>query len=164
MTVSLYQAILAHLDAQGVDYRLMHHAPTRTSQDSAQARGEPVAIGGKSLVLKAADRFVLVVLSAGLRASSKALRRALGVRRLRFADPEELLRLTGCVPGCVPPIGRPILDLPLLVDASILRNDRIAFNAGSLTDSVIMARADWQRCVEVETVLDVAQTGPGLLA
>jgi len=46
--------------------------------------------------------------------------------------------LTGLVPGSVPPFGRPILDLDLYVDASIRANDHVAFNAGSLTDSVIM--------------------------
>lgn len=149
-------AILAHLDAHAAPYRLLHHEPTRTSEDSARVRGEPMAIGGKSLVLKAGDRFVLLVLSAALRAQSRSLRKALGVKRLRFADPDELHELTGCVPGCVPPFGRPITALPLLVDASILGNARIAFNAGSLTDSVIMARADWQRCVDIDTVVDVA--------
>ena len=155
MSGPVQAAILAHLDAHGVPYRLLHHEATRTSEDSARVRGEPMDIGGKSLVLKAGDRFILVVLSAALRAESRSLRKALGVKRLRFADPHELHALTGCVPGCVPPFGRPIVALPLLVDASILRNDRIAFNAGSLTDSVIMARADWQRCVDIDTVVDV---------
>jgi len=157
--MSVYAAILGHLDAHDAAYRLLHHEPTRTSEDSARVRGESMRIGGKSLVLKAADRFVLLVLSAALRARSKGLRTALGVRRLRFASPEELLALTGCVPGCVPPFGRPILDLPLLVDTSVLHNERIAFNAGSLTDSVIMAREDWQRCVQIEAVVDVAEAG-----
>jgi prolyl-tRNA editing enzyme YbaK/EbsC (Cys-tRNA(Pro) deacylase) len=43
----------------------------------------------------------------------------------------------------VPPFGEPVLDLPLFVDPSILQNDRVAFNAGSLTDSIVMARADY---------------------
>lgn len=155
----VHDAILGHLDAHKAAYRTLKHEVTRTSEDSARVRGEPMAIGGKSLVLKAADRFVVLVISAARRANSKSLRTALGVRRLRFATPEELLALTGCVPGCVPPFGRPIVPLPLLVDTSILRNERIAFNPGSLTDSVIMARADWQRCVEIESVVDVADGG-----
>lgn len=154
--MQVHDAILALLDAHGAPYRSLQHEATRTSEDSARVRGEPMQIGGKSLVLKAADRFVLLVISAARRANSKGLRTALGVRRLRFATPQELLELTGCVPGCVPPFGRPIVPLPLFVDASILSNDRIAFNPGSLTDSVIMARADWQRCVEVDSVVDVA--------
>lgn len=157
MPTAVHDAILAHLQAGGAPYRLLHHEPTRTSEDSARVRGESTTIGGKSLLLKAGDRFVLLVISAAVRARSKGLRTAFGVRRLRFATPEELLERTGCVPGCVPPFGRPILDLPLFVDASILRNERIAFNAGSLTDSVIMQRPDWQRLVEIEAVVDVAE-------
>ena len=53
------------------------------------------------------------------------------------------MELTGLVPGCIPPFGRPILPLDLYVDTSILANDRIAFNAGSLTDSIVMDRASY---------------------
>jgi len=59
-----------------------------------------------------------------------------------------LKSLTGLVPGAVPPFGRPILERPILeldlyVDRSILENERIAFNAGSLTDSIIMNTKDY---------------------
>ncbi len=155
-STSVYDAIVARLDTAGVAYRLLHHEPTRTSEDSARVRGEPMRIGGKSLVLKVGTEFRLVVLSAALKAGSKALRAAFGVRRLRFATPEELHELTGVVPGCVPPFGRPILELPLYVDVSIFENERIAFNAGSLTDSIIMAQADWRALVSIEAVVDVA--------
>jgi prolyl-tRNA editing enzyme YbaK/EbsC (Cys-tRNA(Pro) deacylase) len=57
---------------------------------------------------------------------------------MRFATPEELLELTGLVPGSVPPFGPPILPFELFVDAAIRDNPRIAFNAGSLTDSIIL--------------------------
>lgn len=156
LAMTVYDAIVAHLERNDAPFRHLQHEPTRTSEDSARVRGESMVIGGKSLVLKAADRFLVLVLSAALRADSKGLRKALGVRRLRFATRDELHARTRCVPGCVPPFGRPIVDLPLLVDTSILANDRIAFNAGTLTDSIIMARSDWQRCVDVETIVDVA--------
>jgi prolyl-tRNA editing enzyme YbaK/EbsC (Cys-tRNA(Pro) deacylase) len=80
---------------------------------------------------------------------------------LRFATPEELRALTGLVPGCVPPFGRPILDLPLYVDESVLANDRIAFNAGLLTESFIMATADWRRAVTIEKIVDAAASDAG---
>jgi prolyl-tRNA editing enzyme YbaK/EbsC (Cys-tRNA(Pro) deacylase) len=43
------------------------------------------------------------------------------------------------------------------VDASVLANQRIAFNAGSLTDSVIMPVEDYRRIASIEQVIDVAQ-------
>ena len=152
---SVHQAILQHLDDAGVVYRHLEHAATTTSQASADLRGEPLEIGGKSLLLKAGGEFRLLVLSAALRAGSKELRRALGVRRIRFATAEELQELTGLVPGCVPPFGRPILPLPLLVDRSTLTQERIAFNPGSLTHSIVLATRDWRSVVDIERVVDV---------
>lgn len=151
------KAILAMLDEHGVEYRHLTHEPTRTSADAAKVRGLSMRIGGKALLMKAGagDRFIIVVMSAALKLNSNAFRRELGVDRLRFATVEELKALTGLVPGCVPPFGEPILPFPLYVDQSILANDQIAFNAGSLTDSVILAVADWRKLAQIEKVVRV---------
>ena len=51
----------------------------------------------------------------------------------------------GLVPGSVPPFGTPILPFELLADATIgQREDKVAFNAGSLTNSIIMSATDWK--------------------
>ena len=136
------------LKAQDVAYREAHHGPTRTSREAADARGEPIRIGGKAIVAKVDQGFRLFVLSAALELDSRAICRHLKAQRFRFALREELLELTGLVPGCVPPFGRPIMDLDLYLDCSILENDRIAFNAGSLTDSMIMDREDYIRIAQ----------------
>jgi len=74
---------------------------------------------------------------------SGALRKHFGAKKLRFADRNELKDLTGLVPGSVPPFGKPLIDLELVIDESILQNQEIAFNAGSLTDSIIMPVQDY---------------------
>jgi hypothetical protein len=71
--------------------------------------------------------------------------RRVGARKLRFATAEELRERTGLVSGDVPPFGEPILPFALYADESVLENERIAFNAGSLTDSIIMQVSDWAR-------------------
>lgn len=157
MPPNVLDRIIRMLDEKGVAYRHLHHEPTPTSEDAARVRGEPIAIGGKALLLKADDAFHLVVLSAALRLDSSALRTELGLRKSRFATPEELFELTGLVPGSVPPFGRPILPYPLYVDRSILRNERIAFNAGSLTDSLIMSIRDYRQVATLEREVDIAQ-------
>jgi len=131
------------LEEHGADFREVHHSPTRTSEQAAAARGEPIEIGGKAIVAKVDKTFRLFVISAARKLQSRAICKHLGAQRFRFATPEELHELTGLVPGCVPPFGRPILDLDLYVDSSILENDRIAFNAGSLEDSIIVDRQVW---------------------
>ncbi len=56
----------------------------------------------------------------------------------------------------MPPLGRPILDMDLYVDVSVRANDRVAFNAGSLTDSIIMAADDYFGLIDA-TVFDFAR-------
>jgi prolyl-tRNA editing enzyme YbaK/EbsC (Cys-tRNA(Pro) deacylase) len=135
-----------------IQFREVHHAPTRTSEESAAARGEPLHIGGKAILLKTDDAFRLFVMPADRKLDSAAVRQHLGVKKTRFATPEELLALTGLVPGSVPPFGRPILDFDLYVDGAITRNDRIAFNAGSLTDSIVMAVNDYLKVAQPQVI------------
>ena len=142
---SIYQTIIVFLESQGIPYRAVHHEPARTSEESARARGEDVRVGGKALVVKTGDDFRLFVLSAALKLDGDAVKRRFAVKKLRFATPEELMRSTGLVPGSVPPFGHPILPFDLCVDESILANDRIAFNAGSLTDSLVLATSDYMK-------------------
>ena len=148
------------LDEHGVTYRHLRHEPTPTSQDSARVRGEPLEVGGKALVLKVDGRYVVLVISAACRLDSKRLKKLLKARSMRFVTPEELLELTGLVPGSVPPFGRPLLELDLLADASVLARDRIAFNAGSLTESIIMATSDWRSISRPLEVIEVSMEPP----
>ena len=150
----VFQKITALLEQHAIPYRHVHHQPTHTSEESARARGESTRIGGKALVMKIEDRFRLFVLSAARKMDSHAMKKHLGVKRTRFATPEELEELTGCVPGCVPPFGPPILDLELYLDRSILENDKIAFNAGSLTDSIIMQVEDYLRLADPKEIFE----------
>src|SRR5262245_5938582 len=126
------------LDREGIAYRHVTHEATRTSEESAAARGEPLEIGGKALLMKVGEVFRLLVLSAALKLDSDTVKRRFGEKKMRFATPQELATSTGLVPGGVPPFGQPILPFPLYVDESITANDRIAFNAGSLTESIVM--------------------------
>lgn len=128
------------------------HVATFTSEESAAARGEPLEIGGKALLLKAESGFVLCVLPASTKLDSGAIKRELGVKKLRFASPDELLQHTGLVPGSVPPFGHPILPFPLYVEERVFDQDRIAFNAGSLTTSVVMSTKDYHRIANAKKI------------
>ena len=145
MNNEIYQNIKKLLEEHSVMFQEMHHGPTRTSADAANARGEDIGIGGKALVLKVGETFKLFVLSAALKMSSLKIKDYFHVKRTRFATPEELLKITGLVPGSIPPFGKPVTVLELYVDPSIMKNERIAFNAGSLTDSIVMKVKDYNK-------------------
>lgn len=138
--------IRALLSGHGVAFREIEHHPTYTSEESARARGEPLEVGAKAIVMKTGDGFGVFVLPAHRKVDSAVLRRHLGLNAMRFATPEELLTVTGLVPGSVPPFGEPIFPMQLHADPSVGgAHGRVAFNAGSLTRSFVLATADWRR-------------------
>ena len=128
----------------GAPFEMVEHAPVRTSEEAARVRGTPLEAGATALVVRAEERFVHCVLPAHLKADNGLLRGLLGTRKLRFATPEELLTLTGCVPGAVPPFGN-LFGLPVLLDEALCANERVAFNAGSNTVSITMRCEDLVR-------------------
>jgi prolyl-tRNA editing enzyme YbaK/EbsC (Cys-tRNA(Pro) deacylase) len=108
-------------------------------------RGEELGVGAKALLLRTDDVFRLFVLPADRKLDSRAVRQELKVKQVRFATPEELHELTGLVPGSVPPFGEPVLPFELFADVAVgTRYDRVAFNAGALTLSIIMSASDWE--------------------
>jgi prolyl-tRNA editing enzyme YbaK/EbsC (Cys-tRNA(Pro) deacylase) len=154
--MTTFEKITHYLSEKSVSFRTVHHEPTTTSEASAKARGEDLSVGGKAIVMKVDDEFKLFVLSAAFKIDSRKIRSHFNAQKTRFASAEELQNLTGLVPGSVPPFGDPILNLELYVDASVARNEIIAFNAGSLTDSIIMGTQDYLRIAR-PTLLDFSQ-------
>ncbi len=134
----VYDRIVSLFDERGIAYRAVHHEPTYTSEASALARGESIAVGGKAILMKVDSDFRIFVLSAALKLDSKKVKEHFGAKKIRFATSQELMEKTGLVPGSLPPFGPPVFDIPLFVDPSVLANAVVAFNAGSLTESLII--------------------------
>lgn len=142
---TVFESLLRFIIKSKITFKHVHHQPTYTSQESAQARGESLDIGAKAMIIKLDDEFSLFVVSASQKLDSKKIKALTGCRSIRFATPEELFDLTGLVPGSVPPFGTPMLPFNLYVDESIRRLSKVAFNAGSLTDSLIIKTDDYLR-------------------
>lgn len=146
--------ICALLDSNSVEYKLISHPETLTSEDSFKARaqaGGGYVTGAKAILMKSAPKqggseFNVFVLPGNRKISSKALKKQLQVKSLRFANREEMSEKTGgLVPGSMPPFASPIFtDLSnLFVDALLLETEVIGFNAASLTQSIIVPCKDY---------------------
>ncbi|ELA41552.1 uncharacterized protein VICG_01416 [Vittaforma corneae ATCC 50505] len=131
-------------------YKIDYHEPAGASKDVAKLRNERLEDGGKAMILKINDEFKLFVLSAAKIISFKKIKARFSSKKVRFANNEELKALTGLVPGCIPPFGRPILPLDIFLDNSILENNTICFNAGSLTASIEMSVEDYLKLINGE--------------
>jgi prolyl-tRNA editing enzyme YbaK/EbsC (Cys-tRNA(Pro) deacylase) len=143
-----------------VPHERIEHGVSRTAEEAAAARGTVLHEGGKAIVMKLHGRgFVLIALRGSDALSGRLLRQAFGVQRYRFATREELLALTGLEPGCVPPLGRPVLELPLFVDAALAGSERVVFTLGAHTCSARLATGDWLQVARPEAVLSLTESG-----
>jgi prolyl-tRNA editing enzyme YbaK/EbsC (Cys-tRNA(Pro) deacylase) len=68
------------------------------------------------------------------------VRDRLSVRKLSFAGADDTVALTGMMIGGVTPFGLPT-DLPLLVDAAVMRRNRIVLGGGNRSTKILMAPA-----------------------
>ena len=142
--------LLALLARHGAAFTLLRHPPTRTCEESAAARGAPVASGAKAMLLKASrplphgSPYLLAVLSAARRADLRALRCALGGQKsVSLAPVEDVWRLAGCVPGAVPPFGSLFPGVRTYCDPSLVaQGDLMNFNAALRGESVVGLRVE----------------------
>ena len=142
-----FEKLKSFLDENKISYEYKEHEEVRTSEEAAKARGEDIKIGAKAMILKADDKFIMLVLSAAKKIDSKKVKEILGAKSLRFATPEEVTQLTGCIPGGVPPFAN-IFGLELLVDRTIQINKFMAFNAGERTKSLKLKTTDYLRLLK----------------
>jgi Ala-tRNA(Pro) deacylase len=147
----LHERLLKH----GVTVTVLRHEPVYTSEQAAAVRGTSLASGAKALVVKAGERFVLLVLPADRKLDNRQAREQLGVKALRFATRDEVEQLTGLQPGAIPPLGS-LFGLPTYCDATLALNPSINFNAGAHHISIQMQYRDY---LGVESPAVVSLTG-----
>lgn len=152
--MSVFERICAKLDAAHVVYDRSHHAPVVTSEDAARVRGVDMRTGAKALVMQTdkTKRHILFVLPADLRLDKKKVKALIGESVSFAADPEVV---TECVRGSVPPFGS-VLGLVTYCDQRLAENEKINFNAGSLTDSICMSYPDYL-ATEAPHIVDIAE-------
>ncbi len=137
-----HEALLQKLQQAGLSYQYLSHEKVTTSEDSAKVRGTTLEQGAKALVLQADKEFILHVLPAHLRADLDKLKAFLKVKKLAMASKESVEAKTGLQVGSIPPFGS-ILGMKTYLDARLAEQTQIAFNAGRLDRSIIMAYADY---------------------
>jgi Ala-tRNA(Pro) deacylase len=159
-TTTVYQRLLADLDAAGARYRLIDHAPEGRTELVSALRGHDVAHAAKCLVVmvkigKKQTRYVLAVVPGDARLDLAAVRDLLGGSYVAFAATEKAEELAGSVSGTVLPISyHPRLEL--VADPTLLTAPELFFNAARLDRSMALSTDDYLRIARprVERIVD----------
>lgn len=139
-------------------FETFEHEPVRTSEEAAKIRPEyTLHQGAKTIILRIKKTekerfFAMVVIPGDCRFDKKKVMKVFAARDIRFATEVEVKEITkGVEPGGVPPFGN-LFGLKVVVDHSVLENEKIVFNAGDKRFTVAMRSMDFERIVKPEVV------------
>lgn len=142
------QKLREFLDSNKVKYVTITHSPAFTAQDIAAAAHISGKEMAKTVMVKIDGEMTLVVLPASMRVDFTRLLDATGAQEVELAhEPEFAGLFPGCDLGAMPPFGN-LYGLHTLVAEELTEDEEIAFNAGSATELVKMAYADFERLVK----------------
>lgn len=142
----------AFLDSHSVKYVTLTHSQAFTAMEIAESAHVPGREMAKTVVVKMDGKLAMAVLPAPRKLDVARLRQATEAVSLELAHEYEFRGdFPGCEIGAMPPFGN-LYGMEVFVDAKLAEDDKIAFNAGSHTELVQMAYADFQRLVKPTVV------------
>ncbi len=134
--------IVRLLRHQSMEFEHLVHETTPTSEDSARVRGTLLEEGVKSLILKGKNtkKNYQFNLPSHLKLDMKAVSELAG-EKCEFEDPAVILERFGLHVGGVPPFGS-LLNLETFFEEKIKTLNKVAFNCGLPTESIVMKGGD----------------------
>src|SRR5437667_2597273 len=138
----------AFLDKEKIKYVNIIHSTAYTAQEvaaSAHVTGRELA---KTVIVKLDGQMAMAVLPANRKIVLQDLREVTGCDQVKFASEEEFKQaFPDCETGAMPPFGN-LYGMDVYAAEALTRNDEVAFNAGSHTEIIKMAYADFERLVQ----------------
>ncbi len=136
------------LDQENVKYVTIGHSPAFTAQEIAERAHIPGKELAKTVMVKIDGELAMIVVPASEHVRLAHLKEALGADAAEIAGEYEFKeRFPDCETGAMPPFGN-LYDMPVFVSATLREDDEIAFNAGSHSELIRMAYADFERLVK----------------
>ena len=150
------------LDENEIRYVTLSHSPAFTAQEIAASAHIPGRELAKTVIVKLDGKMAMAVLPASYFVDLERLAEVAGARQAELATEAEFKNLfPGCEPGAMPPFGN-LYDMPVFSSGSLEEDKEIAFNAGSHTELLRLAYADFKRLVKPQVVSFSTRPQPAL--
>ena len=130
------------LDQQRIKYVTIRHSPAFTASEVAALAHVASNDFAKTVVVTADGRMSMIVIPASRRIQVHHLCNELGADVRLATETELAAAFPDCEVGAMPPIGK-LYGLPVYVSSELAREKEIAFNAGTHTEVIKMAYADF---------------------
>ena len=133
------------LDELSVPYQRLVFSPSteKGASNVASALGFKNSQMVKTLIFETSDdEQVLVMLAADKNAISGYLKRAIGSRNIRLAQPTTVKKVTGYEIGSIPPFHWQPPGFRTFIDASLMEEEVLGVGAGVWGEEIIIAPTD----------------------
>ncbi len=158
MQISTPDDLQAYLTAHQIPAEIIHvEAETPTVPAAAEALGVPADQIVKTVVFLVDSQPYIVYANGIRRIDPRKLAARFGVNRkkVRLADGETVIDLTGYAPGTVPPFGHR-RALPALIDPAVCRQEIVYAGGGGIAAMLRIRSDDLHRLTGAE-LLDVLE-------
>jgi len=134
--------IVEYLERRNVPYQRRSHRRALTAQEVAACMHVTGYRVGKAVIVQAGGRTWIAVLPAAEEVDEDRLADVVG-GPVRLVSEREFTDLfPGCEPGAEPPFGG-LYGLPVVVDSTLARADRVVFRAGSHEEALELRYQDF---------------------
>jgi len=148
----LAKKVKEFLDSHQIKYLSSTHSPAFTSQEVAAAAHVSGRQLAKTVMVKVDGKMAMVMVPANTQINFAKLKEALGAKAIDLAAESEFKEIfAGCEVGAMPPFGN-LYDMPVFIASALTHHDQIVFNAGSHSELMQLAYADFERLVKPKVV------------
>jgi len=159
--MTCYQKMEVYLRQQGVPFEQQHHRIAFTAHEVAASEHLPGDIVAKVVMVFADGAMAMLVLPASHRTDLTKAAAALDAKDVWLADEHEFAALfPDCELGAMPPFGN-LYGVPVYMDQTLSEDETIVFQAGTHTETISMAYADYARLVKPQ-IVDVVRDARAL--
>jgi Ala-tRNA(Pro) deacylase len=146
----------AYLRDNRVAFQTQHHPLAYTSQEVAASEHVPGRLVVKVVIVDADGKQIMLALPATHRVNLDKVSRVLGAEHVRLAEEREFeATFPDCELGAMSPFGN-LYNVPVYVDHHLTDEDTIICEAGTHTETISLAYADFARLAQ-PTVADFAE-------
>ena len=140
------------LDAEGVDYEMIHHQRDVTAEATAEHTHTPPGEFAKSVFLWVDGEPVVAVVPAARGVAISRLRDAIGASEVRIASESDMHTLCpDCEVGAAPPFGN-LYGMPVYASSALAQDDTITFNGGDHEHAFRVSWTDFERLAKPRVV------------
>lgn len=144
--------VKTYLDEREIGFKSVTHPAVYTIEEAEKCYIDLKGVHAKNLFLKdrKSRRFYLVIIPANQKADMEALGKQLN-DILKFANPDDLMKLLGLTPGAVSPFG--LLNdknhvVKLVIDKRIWESEEVGFHPNVNTETLKLNHEDFHKYVK----------------